>query len=813
MSTGAQEKEHETTVQHNRLQFEYLPGYAHFLLETRLQEFTMVLIRISREIDVPLLKYFAGMPEEALIALSLQSTGELLNFFSQNRVQAFIDKSVQAWRENQLPLVQYDEVVVEDISLVSYARRKAFREFLPGYTADPDLFIRISDEIDRFSVAMEEICYKTLFEMKQQKLNEHHYYLLRSEHQLQEAQEIAGMGSFEWDLTGGNSVFSTQLFKIFDLEERTNLLSFLDHVHPFDRQKVRDAIDKAIKEDGVYECEYRYGSGAKEKVIWSRGIVAFQDGKPQKMKGTVMDVTQRHHMLKRLERSEELHKQAQALTHIGNWSWLIQEDRISWSDEMYRIYGLAPQSEVIDFARFITLVHPDDRQKRQEAIQKATQTHEIEDYTMRIVLEDGTIKILQGKGDVLVNEDGQPYKMVGTCQDITKQALLLDQLRESEETFRQLIVNAPDAVVVIDEDSSIMLWNPKAEELFGWTSAEATGKDVGDTIVPPVYRNMHHQGMKRLHDTGISHVLNKTIEITARKKSGEEFYIALSIARSLWAGKQVFVSFIRDISKEKNAEQELEEQRNQLARKNLELERSNQELMAFNYIASHDLKEPVRKIKIFSNLITEKSGDALPENIRDYLGRISGAANHMQKLIEALFAFSRTTSADRVLEPTDLNILLQEVLYALKDNIEEEQAIITATDLPVLPVIPFQFHQLLENIICNALKYTRPGVRPEINITASLLPGNTLTQEEVDPEQTYCAIAIRDNGIGFDQQYANKIFELFQRLHSKNEFAGTGIGLAICKKIVQHHHGFITAEGEPGRGATFTIYIPAKRLF
>ena len=175
MSTGAQKKEHGTTVQQHRLHFEYLPAYAQFLLENHQRAFTLALLRISREMNVPLLKYFAGMPEEALIALSMQSTGELLTYFSQNNVQGFIDKSVRSWQDNQLPLIQYDEVVVEDISTVSYARRKAFREFLPFYTQDSAAFLDITDEIDRFSVALEEVCYKTLFEMKQQKINEHHH--------------------------------------------------------------------------------------------------------------------------------------------------------------------------------------------------------------------------------------------------------------------------------------------------------------------------------------------------------------------------------------------------------------------------------------------------------------------------------------------------------------------------------------------------------------------------------------------------------------------------------------------------------------
>ncbi len=200
--------------------------------------------------------------------------------------------------------------------------------------------------------------------------------------------------------------------------------------------------------------------------------------------------------------------------------------------------------------------------------------------------------------------------------------------------------------------------------------------------------------------------------------------------------------------------------------------------------------------------------NTLPENIKVYLERISSAANHMHKLIDALFAFSRSTSTEQVSAPTDLNTLLAEVKNSLKDIIEEKPAIISASPLPVLQVIAFQFQQLLENMIGNALKYSLPDVRPDINITAGLVSGSPFIHGHAVADKQYHAIFIRDNGIGFDQQYAGKVFELFQRLHGKNEYSGTGIGLAICKKIVQHHHGFITAQGEPGQGATFTISIP-----
>ncbi len=809
MTNSTPNWESGTSTGGERLTFKYLPQYAHFLLAHQLEAFSLALLRISREVNVPLLRYFEGMPEEKLIALSIQGTEELLEYFSQNKMQDFIDKSIKTWAENQLPLIQSSEVVVEDISTISFTRRKAFRDFLPLYSTDIPTYINIMEEVDKFTVTLEEICYKILFEMKQQKINEHHLYIDTINHQLQEAQEIAEMGSFEWDLIGNNSTFSPQLYKIFKMQDTTDLMSFLENVHPSDHIKVRSAIEKAIQGDGIYECEYRYGRGQQEKMIWSRGIVTFQEGKPYKMKGTVMDVTQRHHTLKRLERSEELHKQAQALTHLGNWNWFIDEDDITWSDELYRIFGLEPQSETITFERFIALVHPDDREKRQQEIQRALQTRHMDDYTMKILLDNGTIKILQGKGEVLVDEKNKPYKLIGTCQDITLQALLHEQLRENEETFRQLITNAPDAVIVINEDGHILLWNPKAQEIFGWTTEEVTGKSLERTIIPHNGRKQHWQELTPWHETGIVRVLNRNIEITACKKSGEEFYIALSIARSLRAGEPVFIFFIRDISKEKNAELELELQRNQLARKNMELEASNQELMAFNYIASHDLKEPVRKIKVFSSLIKERGGEALPENIKDYLERISSSAGHMQKLIDALFAFSRTTSAEKIFEHTDLNNLLAEVINSLKEVIEEKKAVIIASPLPVLPVIPFQFQQLLENILSNALKYSRSDIPPEIRITAKLVPGSTLAQPASYIANAYHAITISDNGIGFDQQYAQKIFELFQRLHGKHEYSGTGIGLAICKKIAQHHHGFIIASGEPGKGATFTVYMPA----
>ena len=258
------------------------------------------------------------------------------------------------------------------------------------------------------------------------------------------------------------------------------------------------------------------------------------------------------------------------------------------------------------------------------------------------------------------------------------------------------------------------------------------------------------------------------------------------------------------------ANKELAFQNDEKEKRAAELIIANKELLAFTYISSHDLQEPLRKIQTFVTVILENEYDNISENGKHNFKRMQLAAGRMQQLIDDLLAFSRIATIELKFEKTNLNEIIEEVKTELKETIIEKKAIIEANNLGHANIISFQFRQLIYNLISNALKFSNPLIASHIEITSTIVKGNKLNNDRLSPLKNYVHIMVKDNGIGFEPHFNERIFGVFQKLHGKEVYEGTGIGLAIVKKIVENHNGTITATGELMKGATFDIYIPSN---
>lgn len=244
------------------------------------------------------------------------------------------------------------------------------------------------------------------------------------------------------------------------------------------------------------------------------------------------------------------------------------------------------------------------------------------------------------------------------------------------------------------------------------------------------------------------------------------------------------------------------------------LNRSNYELEQFAYAASHDLQEPLRKVRAFGDRLQHRYAKHLDDTGKDYIMRMQGAAERMQNLIEDLLTYSRINKKEKGFERTNMSEVLKDILSDISELTRRTHAHITYDELPVIEAIPSLIGQLLQNLIINAIKFRKENTEPVIHISSSIKKGKELDQvSKIFAEKEYARIAITDNGIGFDEKYADKIFVIFQRLHGRTEFEGSGIGLAVCKRICEKHHGYISAYSKVGKGATFVIVLPLVQIW
>ncbi len=446
-----------------------------------------------------------------------------------------------------------------------------------------------------------------------------------------------------------------------------------------------------------------------------------------------------------------------------------------------------------------SLFYPEsDRLSRlpQKLLQEAIDMGRVSHYGWRL-RKDGSTFWANVVITSLHDDEGEVIGFLKVTRDLTEQLiaqqqlnLRMEELRKSEERYHQMIDEVEDyAIILLDPDGKIQNWNKGAEKIKGYSSEEIIGKSF--ELFYSADDTKHEIPKGLLREARLNG--KATHEGWRVRKDGTRFWGSTVITALHDDDNQIigYSKVTRDLTERKIAEDTLKSYAEKLEQNNAELEQ-------FAYVASHDLKEPLRKIITFGDLLEANSASSMSDKNRDYITRMQSAAKRMMNLIEDLLSFSKINRQNEGYEVVDLNEIITQVVHDMDTSRYAHKPSIRVGKLPKIVARKSQMGQLFQNLISNSLKFNDKQ-NPEVLISAELSASDQV------PSTT---IRVKDNGIGFEELYKKKIFDIFQRLHGRSEYTGSGIGLAICKKIVESHGGRIAAESEPGLGATFFITLP-----
>ncbi|GAB3903553.1 hypothetical protein GCM10028803_32220 [Larkinella knui] len=634
-----------------------------------------------------------------------------------------------------------------------------------------------------------------------------------SKDQLQFAIDAADLGTWDLDpatnrFTGNDRLktwFGLSLLGEIDLTMAINALVEKD------RQRVTEAIQTAlqIESGGNYDIEFTIDQrpDQRERVVHAKGKAFFNEtGKAYRFNGTLQDITdevrareEQQKLLTLVENSVDL---MSILRLDGKNSYINKAGKELLGIEEEQEVSLIPISELhtpeqFEFVR--TEIIPSVMEKGRWS----------GSFAARNIKTGETIPLYNNCLRIDDQSTGLPMAIGAVMRDLRPEMAVQKALEESKERFRLLADFMPQFVWASDPSGTLNYFNRAVYDYAGLSTEEVENNDW-IKIVHPDDRLANVDAWLKSVETGVDFVFQHRFR---RHDGVYRWQLSRAVPMKDSEGTiQWWIGTSTDIDDQKKMSDELERMVQQRTRElhnsNQELIKTNHELEQFAYIASHDLQEPLRKIQSFSELLQLSLNDEAVAG--QYLEKISTSAQRMADLIKSVLNYSRlSNTADRFVE-TDLNQILENVESDFELLIEQKQATIRRSPLPVIEGIPMHLSQLFSNLIGNALKFSVKN--PIVDISSQLLlPEEVAPLRVLNPDFTYVYIQFKDNGIGFEPEYSERVFTIFQRLNHRKSYSGTGIGLALCRKIVESHGGMIRAESELNKGATFHIYLPVKR--